>query len=71
VRENWPLYLRVIDAEDQGATDMEVYRQLLGEAEKSRDIEFYDRMNVEQEAVLIHDWRKAARTTMENVAYYL
>jgi hypothetical protein len=50
---------------------MEIYRQLLGEAEKSKDIEFYDRMNVEQEAVLIHDWRKAARTTMEKVAYYL
>ncbi len=70
VRRNWPRHLRVIDAKDQDATDMEIYRQLLGEAEKN-GVELYDRMNVEQQAVLIHDWKEAARTTMKNAACYL
>ncbi len=70
VRKNWPLYLRVIDAKDQGATDMEVFRQLLGDLEKT-DVDLYDQMNVHQEAVLIHDWKEAGRNTMKNAAYYV
>ncbi len=69
IRDTWPRHLRVIDAEDQGASDKDIYDQFLRESEVN--LEQYDRLNVEQEYVLVHDWKKAARATMEKVAYLL
>lgn len=70
-RELWPVYLRVIDAKDQGARDMEIFHQILKDAE-SFDVDLYDRMEkVRNEAVLIADWIEAANQRMETVSAFL
>ena len=69
VRTGWPRHLRVIDAEDQGATDTEIFKQLHSELESDRDA--YDDFGGEQPLAMIADWRKAARSTMEKAAFYL
>lgn len=71
-RELWPIYLRVIDAKDQGASDMDVFNHLLNEAEVLHDLDLYERLEkVEQEAVLIHDWRESAYRLLTNAPVFL
>ena len=71
VRELWPIYLRVIDAKEQGEKDMEIYRHIFEEAEENLDTALYERMNVRQEAVLIADWTAAAHRLMETASIFL
>ena len=52
-RELWPVYLRVIDAKDQDAKDMEIYKQILKDAESS-DVGLYDRMERSQKRSCTH-----------------
>lgn len=71
-RDLWPIYLRVIDAKDQKAKDMEIFHHMLKEAEKNQDVALYERMMiVDQEAVLISDWKAAARRLMKTAAAFL
>jgi hypothetical protein len=70
VRKDWPRHLRVIDAEDQGASDKEIYDQFLKELQD--EIERYDEFSdTKQPLVLIHDWKKTARNTMEKASRFL
>lgn len=63
-RNLWPLYLRLIDADDQGAKPMVIFRQF--EEEGMEEIQ-----EAANEAAKISDMIKAARKVQEKVIHYL
>lgn len=63
-RKLWPVYLRCLDAAEDGARPMEIFRQFVSE-------ELPEIADAANEAAKIEGWIEAARQVQEKIIFYL
>lgn len=69
-RENYPFYIRFIDAQDQGAKPVEIYRKVQDELE-ANDLNWEAWEDIDNPAAKIMNMQKSARQLMKKAALYL